>query len=422
MKYESKHWDREGDYFVNRRHLFDLSRLKCLHSGVDTVKQLFSCQLRIAVLREIAELYESEEDSVMIIHGIDWEVSKSSKSAGYQWILKNLDAGYVILLKSFYNNEDTIGSHVKIEVTPQKIASTTPLKLTREMNEIAHHFGTEVRPVGVAIHIAVDLHGFEVPKDFEHRLATKARRQSRYNGISQADFQLAETCAIYGQTQSYTFGGAGGLQFQLYDKTAEAIKKDKIDYWESVWQKTTSEETFPEPIYQHGDQVNRIEMRFHHSVIQQFCNGTKDEDGEFIQIRTFHEACRHLTALWIYSLENFRLQHSTTYIDPVWQKLIEDVQIYEPSPCLLYKRAPKKPGEQTRRNVAMWLGNQLKLMARRGFKIEFATRTILSSGLDSELMDYFGLFGPEERLELGVFLAEFIKEKFDRLRREGIAV
>jgi hypothetical protein len=208
---------------------------------------------------------------------------------------------------------------------------------------------------------------------------------------------------------------------QLYDKVTEAIKTDKIGFWEEKWRQTPSVHDFMESEYREGDTVKRLEMRFHHSIIQQFCNGTKDQNGEFIQIRNFEDLSKHLTALWRYALNNFRLHHSTSYIDPLWQLLIEDVEIYAPAPDLLYQRKPKPPGQSTRRNVGLWLGNHLKLMARRRMSVDFAVSHVLQSGLEPELMDYFGVWGVDGREALYHLLRDFISDKFRLLQLNGVA-
>jgi len=422
MRYESKLWHREGSYLTNSQTSFDLSNIRYLHTGVDTVKQLFKCLLKTEILVELQRIYDSGFNQVIELGGIDWLISRSSKSAGYQWILRNGDEGLVVLLKSFYADESLHASHVKIEVSPQLIARNTPKELSDYLKKIASSFATQLNETGIAAHIAVDIKGFEIPEDFEYRLVTKSKRQMRHLGISDSHFSVSETAVVYGDRQTFTFGSVGGLQMQLYDKVTEAIKTDKIGYWEEKWRQTPSTDDFMEPEYQDGDSVKRLEMRFHHSIIQQFCNGTKDDNGEFIQINNFEDLAKHLTALWRYALNNFRLQHSTSYIDPMWQLLMEDVEIYAPAPDFLYTRKPKPPGESTRRNVGLWLGNHLKLMCRRRFTLDFAVSNILQCGLEVELMDYFGLWGYEGREALPAVVREFIREKFQILELRGVAV
>lgn len=422
MNYESKFWNRRAGYFYNTKESFDLSDVRYLHSGVDTVKQLFNCLPRNKVLRQINEHYLFPKNDVISIGGIDWRIVRSSKQSGYQYILKNLDEGFVVLFKSFYADENFHASHLKIEVTPQCIYENTPKSLTERLRVIAGIFGTECEECGIAAHIAVDMKGFRVPADFEARLVAKAKRQFRVNNISNVQVALNEIAAVYGNGQTYTFGSASALQFCLYEKDQEAIKSDKIGFWESVWMTTPSVDDVCVPEYQHGDRVHRFEMRFHQSIIREFCNASAHtKTGELLQINDFLQLSEHLTALWHYALNNFRLQHSATYIDPYWQSLIEDVVIYPPAPDWFYKRGKKAPGQSSRRNVAFWLGNAIKLMARKRFTVQFAVSYILESGLDGDLADYFGCFQFGCHDELRQCLHEFVRERMERHWLEGVA-
>jgi hypothetical protein len=190
MRYESKLWHREGSFFINSQTSFDLSHIRYLHTGVDTVKQLYKCLLKSEVLIDIEQAYDSGFNQSLNVGGIDWLISRSSKHAGYQWILRNSDEGLVVLLKSFYAEPTLHASHIKIEVSPQLIAQNTPSSLAERLNEIAWLFGSQIEETAIAAHIAVDIKGFEIPKDFEYRLVTKAKRQIRHLGISDAHFNL----------------------------------------------------------------------------------------------------------------------------------------------------------------------------------------------------------------------------------------
>lgn len=420
MRFENKLWNRTGDKFFNRDNSFDLSEIKCVHSGVDTLKQLFGCLIRQDVLLQIVEKYDSGFENIFNIGGTDFLLSKSGKTSGYQWNLRNSDLGFVVLLKSFYSEEDLNASHLKIEVSPLTIFENTPRQLTAKLLRLARLFGTQIKEVGVAAHIAVDLKGFEVPSDFEYKLVTKAKRQIRHLGISDLTLGIQETNVVHGDRQTFTFGSASGLQFQLYDKVTEAVKRDKIGYWEDIWKKVPSDKDCFKSEYQEGDSVRRLEMRFHHSIIREFCNGTKDKNGNFIQINNFIQLSEHLTALWQYALNNFRLQHSSSYIHPVWQKLLEDVMIYNASPDLMYIRKLKPASAATRRNTAFWLAHVLKLQCRKGKSVEFSVRHITSAGLESELMDYFGINGFKNCEFLPHLLHEFVQLKFQKLRLNGV--
>lgn len=421
MKYENKLWNRTGKTFSNRIESFDLSNLKYLHTGIDTVKQLYNCMPRVDLIEEFEDLKAAKARPIVEVCGIEWFFTRSSKTSGFQYILKNIDLGFVCMLKSFYKDSNESGTHLKIEVTPQKLLVTRPEDLQAELLQIARTLCYQVVPCGVAVHIAVDVKGFELPQDFEAHIVAKAKRQFKAAAISEAQFSLNEIATVYGKGETYTFGNAGALQCCIYDKTEEAKKSDKIGFWEREWERTPSTDDPFEPEYKDGDQVRRIEMRFHHTIIQQFCNGSKGPDGERLVIRDICDLEPHLTALWRYALNNFRYQHSSSYIHPVWQSLMEDIAIYPPAPDWFYKRATKDPSPSSKRNVAFWLGNQLKLMARRRMSVKFAVGWIMQSGLNEELASYFGCMLIDGPLELDMHLTLFIEKKFQEHRINGVA-
>lgn len=416
--YESRFWDRSGNVFQMPKAQIDLSDVRVLHAGVDTVKQLYKCSLRLERLGEIEAL---ESGSVLNAGGQDWKVSRSGKKAGYQYILSNQDIGFVVLLKSFYAEAERHASHLKIEVSPWVIKQHSAETLTKRIDEIARIFAVELAPAGIAVHVAVDVKNLNIANDFENRFVARSKKSTKFSGISDLQFDLSEASVVYGDRQTMTWGSAGGLQFSIYDKVTEAIKSDKIDFWEGIWRDMPSVGDPFESEYQPGDSVRRIEARFHHSVIQQFANGTLDNEGNPIRLRDYSDVALHLTALWRYALDVYRLQHSHRYIDPLWQLLIEDVRIYHPAPALIYRRerAPSTPN--IRRNVAMWLGNVARVGARRRLLPDHLAKNVLASGLESELADYFGLtvFGSDNAVLLA--LTDFFQRRMGDHILSGVA-
>ncbi|MBB6523849.1 hypothetical protein [Pseudoteredinibacter isoporae] len=423
MRNENKTWHRDNNTFMNKSgsESYDLSNVRVLHSGIDTIKQLYNCIPKRYIIDQLEDMKSARARPFINLGGIDWMVTRSSKSSGYQYILKNLDYGFVVLLKSFFAEVDESASHMKIEVTPQKLLVSDPQTLCEEMVKVGRLFAIQVVPEAVAVHIAVDLKGLEVPQDFEQKLTCKAKRQFKFNSISEAQWNLNDISAVYGNGQTFTFGSAASLQFCLYDKTEEANKSDKIGFWEKQWASTPSVEDCFVSEYQPGDKVKRLEMRFHHSVIRQFCNGSKGPDGERLEIRDLNDLIPHLTNLWRYAMNNFRYQHSTSYIHPVWQLLLEDISIYPPAIDWMYKREAKAPSVSSKRNVAFWLGNLVKLMARRGISVETTVQYIMNSGLNEELASYFGCHTFDGLTELYMYLTEFVEKRLLEHRINGVA-
>ncbi len=421
MRYENKRWHREDNFFVNSVTSYDLSNVRVLHNGVDTVKELYQCCIKPELLVNLEYAFNESFERIYSSGGYNWLVSKSSKTTGYQYILRNNDVGLVVLLKSFYIDADLHGSHMKIEGSPHLINSMTPEQYSAFTMEIARLFGHQVQAIGCAVHLAVDLKGWKPDTNFEYALVTRSKRRMAFAGISNATYDMAECSAIYGDRQTFTFGAASSVQFSVYDKVTEAIKSDKIDYWENQWLQIPAANDFMETEYKPGDQVTRIEGRLHHSVIQQFCNGTFDDKGKNIVINSFADCSEHLTALWHYVLNNFRLHHSTSYVHPLWQLLEEDLFFFKPAPDFHYKRAQKKPdNDNVKRKIAIWLGNTIRLYARRNFKTEYIVGLLSQASLDDEIGYYLGLPFTDKDL-LHSALMDFVDKKREVLILQGIA-
>lgn len=437
MRFENKFMNRNFDIATGKdiyssergKQDFDLTKMRFLHTGIDTIRQLYNCSIKQNVLSQIAHHYENNNTDVIEIEGIPFKLSSSGKKSGYKYILKNLEMGFVILLKSFYCEAEEHGPHMKVEVTPQTIDVLGLEKLTAELRSVASLFADTLEASGVAVHLCVDIKGLELPDDFEQKLATRSRRNLKVNGISSGHFEVSEAAFVYGKGQTYMFGNTSSLQMCLYNKTDEAVKSDKLDFCESIWRNTPSLEDPFTPEYKDGrdgdeaDTVHRLEFRIHHSIIKEFENGHFNLTGDIVCIREPKDLKKHLQGLWDYCLNNFRLHHSTTYVHPIWQKLMEDVEWFNVHPTFIYKRAPKKSsGQATRRNVAMWLGNHLRLAARKGFTAGHVVNHLMSSGLDSDLADYFGLLSFGYHEELAECLHEFVSKRLLDHRLNGVAV
>lgn len=405
---------------------FDLSALRFLHTGVDTIRQIFTCNLKLDVLEKIRFHHENCAGEIININDIPWKLTGSGKKSGYQFILKNLEIGAVVLLKSFYTDADERGSHIKIEVTPQLIDELGLEKVSIRIREIAKNFADTLEASCIAVHLCVDMKGLEIPENFEQQLATRSKRSFKVNSISQASFDVAEAAFIHGRGDTYLFGNSSGLQMCLYDKSKEAIKSDKIDFMEEVWSRTPSVADCFEPEYDNGrksgvaDTVHRLEFRIHHSIIKEFENGNFNKTEKLVHIREAADLRPHLQGLWDYCLNNFRLHHSSTYIHPIWQKLLSEIKWHGFHGSFIYARDQKKtPGQPTRRNVAMWVGNQIRLAVRAGLTTQHLVNHFLSSGLESELADYFGvlLYGSDD---LYYCLTEFVDRKYKEHRLNGV--
>jgi hypothetical protein len=448
-RYENKKMSRKYDpetgsdvYQTERAGAaYDLSSMRFLWRGVDTIRQLYNCSVRPDVFDQISNHWDNKTSDVITIGGIDWKLSSSGKKSGYKYILKNLNYGFVVLLKSFYCELDEHGPHLKIEATPQVIYELGLERLTIELRGIASLFGDTLEASGVAVHLALDVKGLDIPDNFERNLVCRSKRQMSVSGIQSMHFDnMASASFTYGDKETFMFGQSSSLQFCLYNKSKECVASDKADFMEMLWRDTPSLQDPFTSEYNDGretgepDTVHRLEFRLHHSVIKQFENGqfnrTQEVDGEgnvikageLVHIREARDLKRHLDGLWSYCLNNFRLQHSTSYVHPIWQKIESDVNWFGFDDEFLYVRDQKKtPGIVGRRNVAMMIGNMLRLAARKGLTSEHCTNKILSLGLDSDIADYFGLraFGDSEQVFQCLF--DFVDSRLTEHRLNGVS-
>lgn len=165
--------------------------------------------------------------------------------------------------------------------------------------------------------------------------------------IDKAEFNFSEISGIYGRSQSFKFGSAGAVQLAVYNKTIQAKSIDKFDYIEHKWEESTrlSDGSVGYDVEQ---DVFRVELRYHHSVIQQFALGTcNKETGEIgVNLKTYSQIIRHIPALWQYGLTSFKLKYNSNYLDPIWTVLQEDIEFTFPESSyeknLHYKRYYKK--------------------------------------------------------------------------------
>ncbi|MDH4583318.1 hypothetical protein E8F20_15805, partial [Pseudomonas sp. BN415] len=174
----------------------------------------------------------------------------------------------------------------------------------------------------------------------------------------------------YGRGQSFLFGSASGIQLAIYNKSLQAWSIDKLDYWRSVW--SGMDNPFNSDDDQNYDPeapVWRIELRYHHSIVQQFADGSADmQTGAMIDNRTFAELAGHLDGLFQYGLESFRLCSSKGVLDAFWTLMRQDVKVSIPAESLAgrthYKRHFKTSQGFTGKNVELFLGNFISLLAR----------------------------------------------------------
>jgi len=340
----------------------DLSRVRLLRCGVDTVRQLYRGLIR----PEIMALFEVP-GAMVEFAGHVWHSGRVGRDSGYQYKLQNADLGFVLLIKNFNAKLENIGPHLKIEVSPHAIDALSPERLQERMDFYASAVMTHVERNQCAVHLALDLQGWEPPADLVARLHCRARTHRDISGIK--EIQWATKSSVYGRGETSMFGSAGGVQLCIYNKTEQARATDKLDFWESIWRLRDSFDGSDPDNYNPAQDVWRVELRYHHSVVQQFASGSIDvKTGEPIGTDSFAAFSAHLDGLWRYGLGQFKLLHRPGQYEPIWTLIRDDVRVDVPVDSLVeeteYKRYYKTSRGFSGKNVELFLGNFVSLLAR----------------------------------------------------------
>lgn len=375
----------------------DLSGVRLLGCRVDTVRQLY----RGSVSEELLEGFGAAVGQIISFAGHSWHVGRVGRDSGYQYKLQNNDLGLVVLLKNHNVKAHDAGPHLKFEVSPHLVESRTPEALQQFMDELAGHLLTDCQPNQCAVHLALDFQGWHPPADLMARMHCRARAQREFTGVERIEFD--ERAAVYGRGKSYLFGSAGGLQLALYNKTDQARAIDKLDYWESVWRGQDNPlDADDDNNYDPSAPVWRLELRYHHSVVDQFAQGSYDrETGVLIDTRTFAEISAHLDGLWRYGLTAFKLLSRPGVYDAFWTLLREDVTVMVKAESLsgevVYKRYYKTSNGFTGKNVELFMGNFVSLLARERIGAKKAFDRLQEWECWPVIRDHFADKGMSER-------------------------
>ncbi|NQD81578.1 hypothetical protein HP436_15520, partial [Pseudomonas sp. CrR14] len=130
--------------------LTDLSGVRLLRCGVDTVRQLYRGLIR----PDIMSLFE-KPGTMVEFAGQIWHSGRVSKDSGYQYKLQNADLGIILLVKNFNAKIDAIGAHLKIEVSPHAIDALSPERLQDRMDYYASAVLTHREINQCAVHLAL---------------------------------------------------------------------------------------------------------------------------------------------------------------------------------------------------------------------------------------------------------------------------
>ncbi|MRI32695.1 hypothetical protein EOPP23_06805 [Endozoicomonas sp. OPT23] len=341
---------------------------------VDTLRQLYKGYINPDLLTDCEESISFGEKTFRLL-SYDWLLGKSSKQSGYQFRLQNNELGIIIFFKMFHSKAESFSSHLKIECSPWFLDKRTPKQVDKFLDKIANKVLNCAEAHYPAIHLAVDVQGWKPDNDLSERMVCRSRRISQYQGFDKAEFNLSEISCTYDRSQSFKFGSAGAVQMAIYNKTIQARSIDKFDYIEHKWEESTQLKDDTSG-YDSEQDVFRTELRFHHSVIEQFALGSCDiKTGEIgVKMNTYSQVIKHIHALWQYGLKSFKLKYNSNYLDPIWTILQEDIVFKFPESSyqdnLHYKRYYKKATSFSGKNYQLVIGNFLSACARKGLDFQ----------------------------------------------------
>ncbi len=404
--------DEKGRLFFDGKSFCDLSEMNILRCGVDTVRQLYRGYLKPGIL----ELFE--KSGMVFFGGHEWHAGRIGRDSGYQFKLQNADLGLVLLIKNFNVRPEHHGPHLKIEVSPHLIEENTPAQLQTLMNTLANEVLEKVEYNQAAVHLALDVQGWTPPADLVARMHCRSRTVRQFDTIETMDF--AHLAVTYGRGETYMFGSPSSVQLCIYNKTAQAKATDKLDFWESVWRKTDNPFEAAPYNYNPEKPVWRIELRFHHSVIQQFSDGTtaRGEDQHFsLTFKCFSALSYHLDGLLQYGFDSFKFLQSPSRFHPVWTIFMQDVRVQVPVASMLdetdYKRHYKTSTGFSGKNIELMIGNAVSLAARQRLTPKQLIEALQTLPFWPTIKDFYHDKGMG-LLDLKDHIADLLKERYIR--------
>ncbi|BBL58147.1 hypothetical protein [Methylomonas koyamae] len=398
--------NQTGSIFINDVGFYDLSNVSIVGRFVDTVRQLFYGLPRPEMIRRLETFSEAKTPLVTLNEngGDLWHFSKMGKVARYRYKLQNNDLGIVILFGSYFQKLDSIGQHLKIELSPHFISQRSITKIWQRLfsgfGSFANAFLENPIPKGCAVHLAVDYQNFALPADFVSNVKCYARTIRAFDDVTELDLsQLTAGVSSFGGPgveQNYLIGSASNFQVCLYDKTKSAIRDDKIDYFKAQWQN-----------HDENQKVRRIELRFHHQITR--------EVGQHLgrSLEAWPDVAEVLTDLWRYGMGLVRYHLDKNLVHPIWQLLTFDAQFYVPADGLNISRKKKDSIDPVAKNVAMMIGNIITLAARRGFNAKQTLSQLYKLTFYDEIISYYrsrglGESDLQETIEKGLALRKLI--------------
>jgi hypothetical protein len=413
--------DQKGLLFMNNGEITDLSGVNIVGASVDTVRQLFHGVPKASFIKKLEQHVQMKDEIIRLTANIcvnddRWHFSRMGKTGGYRYKLQNNAVGIVILFGSWYGKIDQEGSHLKIELSPHFISQRTVPEIWEYLHGdfvgLSRIFLEEPVAKGVAVHLACDYQGFNLPADFIQNFSTSSRTIRAFDGIASLDLSdFTDAVATYGgsgQGKNYLIGKPIAVQMAIYDKSYEIVKSDKVDYFHEEWS------VYSLGAYDNTRSVRRIEARLHHTVIREIGLGMG------LEFEAFNQVADHLTDLWRYALERNRLMINGDprgYLNPFWQLLMQDVYFYVPAQGVKISRKKKDAVDPIARNITSVIGNLVSIMARRNdCTVRNVMRQIHKLDIWPEIQTYYRYRGLDDD-----DLREQIKNGLEKRRLLGKA-
>lgn len=327
----------QGEIFIlpNGKEWDSTKKIGVVHHGVDTIRQFYKCLINQNIFYAIERTYNIGKSGATIeLYGDNWTVNYGGKKTGYRYFIQNESKTIVVHLGSYHKKMslDSHGNHLKIELSPIIILENSFEQVQLILDNYARLFCTEFNHSGVAIHICADVQGWSPKRNFEYMLRTRAQKVYKHSGI--AEFDLYGEVVTYAKGNSFRFGSAGGIQFACYNKLkAVRDKGEREHFWLDVWK--NAETDWGDKILKENKTAGhiwRLEFRFHQCVIKQFSRYLKITNKNQEEPLNFQDLVPHLTSLWQYGMNNFRLDADRNYIDHCWQYMRDDIRFYNLPP------------------------------------------------------------------------------------------
>lgn len=408
-------YDSSGKIFITgAAHIYDVSGVNIVGAFVDTIRQIYNGVLDEGFLYMLETAFQADELIELktplgqaACH-CQWHVQKMGKASGYRYKLQNSDVGLVILVGSYYQKAEVAGSHLKIEASPHFLKANNAQIAQSVIDHIASLILHNPEPAGVAIHLAVDLQGWKPAHDHLENFVTYARFVRNYMGLQTAEIGdgFSDVACRYGSgdAETITIGKPTGLQTSIYNKTKQAKVIDKVDYYNSEWSIYSLGTYDPQ-----GQDVYRVEYRFHHSIVRELVV------GEHSNCVTYLQASKILRNLWQYAIMRNRLEIEPKLIHPVWQMMFEDVEFHTDHKGVLPMRQKKQDVSAISKNYDLMVGNLISITARQTSDVNFLIRELKKLHFYDDLMRYYrverrvGEVELRERLKKSLLLRRMLR-------------